>query len=76
MNRHYESILTVRLLLLGGPMHKTVNGKTTILAVASISNQTIINEDQHIVVCNGQAWYTRIGHFIDWIQNYVEDDHC
>lgn len=57
-------------------MHKTVNGKTTIVGVGSISNQTLVDDRNHIVLCNGQAWYTRVGYYMDWIESYVGNDHC
>ena len=57
-------------------MHKTVNGKTTIVGVGSIFNQTLIDENQNVVLCNGQAWYTRVGYYTDWIESYVGNNHC
>lgn len=60
----------------GSPLHKTENGKTKIIGLASDTNDTIIDENNHVVLCNGKFWYTRIGVFVDWIESWIGDEHC
>ena len=62
--------------LLGGPLHSTVNGRTTIVGIGSFSNQTIIDDADYLLHCNGQAWYSHVGYHMDWIESFVGKDHC
>ena len=56
-------------------MHYTQNGKTTIIGVTSGSDY-IIEKDFTLTHCNGKAFYTRVGYYLDWIKQYVGDNHC
>ena len=54
----------------GGPMHKTENGKTTIIGLTSGSDYNLF-KDNYVIFCNGKAYYTRVGYYIDWIESHV-----
>ena len=56
-------------------MHKTENGKTTIIGVTSGSDYNLY-KDHYVIYCNGKSYYTRIGYYMDWIESYVKKDHC
>ena len=56
-------------------MHKTENGKTTIIGVTSGSDYNMY-KDHYTIYCNGKSYYTRIGYYMDWIESYVKKDHC
>ena len=60
---------------LGGPIHKTENGKTTIIGLASSSNYNLL-KNHYVIVCNGKYHHTRVGYYIDWIEENVGSDHC
>ena len=56
-------------------MHKTENGKTTIIGLASSSNYNLL-KNHYVIVCNGKYHHTRVGYYIDWIEKHVGSDHC
>ena len=58
-------------------MHKTENGRTTIVGLTSGSNYQIIREG-HLILCNGPAFYTRVGYYLKWIEETIggQEDHC
>lgn len=57
-------------------MHKTENGKTTVIGVTSGSDYNLF-KDHYVIFCNGKAYYTRIGYYQDWIEQHVGvDNHC
>ena len=58
-------------------MHKTINGRTTIVGLTSGSDDEEM-EDGHLVACIGPSYYTRVGHFLKWIEDTIggPDEHC
>ena len=56
-------------------MHKTENGKTTVIGVTSGSDY-ILYKDNLMIHCNGKANYTRVGYYADWIESHVGKNHC
>ena len=61
----------------GGPMHKTKNGRTTIVGLTSGSNNNIF-KDHLIFYCTGPTIYTRVGYYLKWIEEVVggTEEHC
>ena len=61
----------------GGPMHKTKNGRTTIIGLTSGSDDEVI-KDNKIFLCNGLAYFTRVGYYLKWIEETIggQEDHC
>ena len=57
-------------------MHKTENGRTTIIGLTSATDHNLFDDNGNIVVCNGRALYTRVGYFLDWIEQLVGTNHC
>ena len=58
-------------------MHKTENGRTTIVGLTSGSEEEVIKDD-YMVLCNGPVFYTRVGHYLNWIEETIggSKDHC
>ena len=58
-------------------MHKTINGRTTIVGLASSVELPEYRGDL-ITLCNGGAFYTRVGNTLSWIEKTIggEENHC
>ena len=58
-------------------MHKTVNGRTTIVGVMAASDESVVKGDNQ-VFCNGPAYFTRIGNYSNWIEETIggSNEHC
>ena len=58
-------------------MHKTKNGRTTIIGLTSGSDDELI-KDGIEYYCNGPIYYTRVGYYLKWIEEVVggPENHC
>lgn len=58
-------------------MHKTENGRTTIIGLTSGSDHRLVKGD-YIVLCNGPAYYTRVENYLKWIEDTIGglEYHC
>ena len=57
-------------------MHKTKNGRTTIIGLTSGSDVKVI-KDNKIFSCNGLSYFTRVGYYLKWIEDTIRgEEHC
>ena len=61
----------------GGPMHKTKNGRTTIIGLTSGTEASVF-KDPLYVLCIGPTYFTRVGYYLKWIEETIggQEEHC
>lgn len=58
----------------GSPLQNTINGRTTVIGVASYVNSKTENGDSF--KCAGGTAYSRISTYLDWIKSHLKEDFC